>query len=235
MIIVVAVDVFEDLGSGVIGILEAAALKHLVLEGADEGFGAGVVVRVGASGHALAHAGFGESVAERSARILAAAIAVEDGLINGTRFERLLEGGENEIRAHVIGEAPADDAARAEVDDDSEVDPAEAGGNEGDVAGPCAIDGTGKRAAGEEVRRRFIGAAVAGFRDEVFGLKGAQGSLGHETADSGGGADDLAVGENGGQAAVAIAAAMAVEDLLVNGVQSSGPDFGPEAPGFSRG
>ena len=54
--IVVAVDVLEDFEPGVGGVLKAAALKHFGLEGAEEGFGPGIVVGVGATGHALDHA-----------------------------------------------------------------------------------------------------------------------------------------------------------------------------------
>ena len=42
--IVVAFDVLEDFGASVAGVLKAAVLKHFELEGADEGFGPGVVM-----------------------------------------------------------------------------------------------------------------------------------------------------------------------------------------------
>jgi hypothetical protein len=63
-------------------------LKHLVFEGADEGLGPGVVIWVGARGHALAQAGFGKGLAEGGAGILAAAVAVEDGGVVGVVFPR---------------------------------------------------------------------------------------------------------------------------------------------------
>ena len=37
--VVVAFDVIEDFGSGVVGILEASVLKHFEFESPDEGFG----------------------------------------------------------------------------------------------------------------------------------------------------------------------------------------------------
>ena len=52
---------------------------------------------------------------------MAAPIAVEDGLVDGAGLERLVEGGEDEIGAQVVGQTPADDAARADVDDDGQV------------------------------------------------------------------------------------------------------------------
>src|ERR1041385_4119770 len=128
--VVVALDVFEDFDLGIGGRVEAAALEHFVFEGAEEGFGPGVVVGVGARGHALAQAGLGESLAESDAAILAAAIAVEDGLMAGAGLERLLEGGEDEFGAEVIGETPADDASGVQIDDNGEVEPAGTGGNE---------------------------------------------------------------------------------------------------------
>src|SRR5215208_7246928 len=77
--IVVAFNELEDLNTSVVGVLEAAALKHFELEGADERFGPGVVIGIGARRHALAQAGLRESTAEEGAAVLTAAIAVEDG------------------------------------------------------------------------------------------------------------------------------------------------------------
>ena len=82
------------------------------------------------------------------------------------------------------------------------------------VPGPGLVWGCGKRLAGEEVWRGFVGSAVAGFREEVFGLDGAQPSLGHEATDSGRSASQASIGEFGRQAAVAVASAVAPEDGL---------------------
>ncbi|MEI9897111.1 MAG: hypothetical protein WDN28_25425 [Chthoniobacter sp.] len=96
-----------------------------MLEGANEGFGPGVVVGIGASGHALAQAGGGESLSEGALAYLAAAIAVENGGgVCGASLESLAQGGEDEIRAEVVGQVPADDAAGAQIDDDRQVEPA---------------------------------------------------------------------------------------------------------------
>src|SRR6476660_6026887 len=80
--IVVAIDVVEDFGVGIGGILKDAALEHLSLEGADEGLRPGVLVGVGTARHALAQTGGGESLAEASAAVLAAAVAMEDRLVD---------------------------------------------------------------------------------------------------------------------------------------------------------
>jgi hypothetical protein len=44
---VVGIDVGEDLGARIVGIDEAAVLKHFGIQGAHEGFGPGVVIWVG--------------------------------------------------------------------------------------------------------------------------------------------------------------------------------------------
>ena len=114
----------------------------------------------------------------------------------------------------MIGELPAEDAAGEEVDDDGEVEPAGGGGDEGDVASPGLIGSGRRRLLEEEIGRGFIGAAVAGFWEEVFGLKSTQAVLGHEAADSGVSAAQAAIGEDGAQAAVAIASAVEEKDGL---------------------
>jgi hypothetical protein len=70
---------------------------------------------------------------------LAATVTVEDGAVGGTSGEGLEERVESNIRALMIGQAPADDAAGAEIDDDSEIEPSGAGRDEGDVASPSQI------------------------------------------------------------------------------------------------
>jgi hypothetical protein len=62
-----------------------------VFEGADEGFGPGVIVRVGACRHALTQAGLGQSLTEEPTAVLAAAIAVEDGAASGACLQGLLK------------------------------------------------------------------------------------------------------------------------------------------------
>ena len=70
----------------------------------------------------------------------------------------------------MVSEAPAHDAAPAEIDDDGQVEPTGTGRDEGDVPGPGLIRSCGKRFSGEEVWRGSVGAVGAGFRDEVFWL-----------------------------------------------------------------
>jgi len=90
--IVVAFDVVEDFDFGVVGVEEATALKHLELEGADEGLGPSVVVGIGAAGHALAQAGAGQEVTEGGAGVLAAAITMKDDALGRACLEGLAQG-----------------------------------------------------------------------------------------------------------------------------------------------
>lgn len=76
--VVVAFDEGEEFGPGVVVVDEAAALEHFGLEAADGGFTPGIVIGVGAGGHALAQSVLVEQGAEDFAAILAASVAVED-------------------------------------------------------------------------------------------------------------------------------------------------------------
>lgn len=47
VVVVVGIDVGEDLGACIVGIDEAAVLKHFGFQSAHEGFGPGVVIGIG--------------------------------------------------------------------------------------------------------------------------------------------------------------------------------------------
>ena len=95
--------------------------------------------------------------------------------------------------AQMIGQAPADDAAGAEVDDDGEVEPALGGGNVSDIAHPDLIRRLREGFLKEEIGRRLIGSSITGPRHEGFGLERAQAALGHEAAEPGWRANDALV------------------------------------------
>ncbi len=76
--VVVRIDVVEDFSSSVVRVDEVAALEHFGFEGSDEGLYPGVVIGIGASGHALAHASTFEDLAVSSAAVLAASVAMKD-------------------------------------------------------------------------------------------------------------------------------------------------------------
>ena len=103
--VVVGFDVGEEFGAGVPGIDEAAAVEHFGLQRPHEGFGPGVVVRVGTGGHALADAALAQDFTEGGAAVLAATVAVEDWLLSGAaRTDRLSECIDGKLRAQVIGQ-----------------------------------------------------------------------------------------------------------------------------------
>jgi hypothetical protein len=122
LMIVVAFDVFEEFQPSIRGIFKTASLKHLALEGAHEGFRLGVIIRIGPCGHALAQTGTFQNRSEGTAAILAAAVAMEDGSPRcWPRLQGLLQGMDDEFRTHVRGQIPTHDAARAKINDHSEV------------------------------------------------------------------------------------------------------------------
>jgi len=68
--------------------------------------------------------------------------------------------------------------------------------------------------AEEEVWRRFVGPPVAGFRHIGLGLDGSEPAFLHDSADPVGGANNASFGQHLPDSAVAIAAAVALENLL---------------------
>ena len=118
---VVVSEVAGDLVSGLSAVMVFGHFQF-GLDGAEAGFHEGVVVAVGGPAHALAELGSAQNGAISMAGVLAAAIAVVD---ESRRWlpvtDGLLEGFEDERVGHLLGQAPADDAARAQVEDESQV------------------------------------------------------------------------------------------------------------------
>jgi hypothetical protein len=141
----------------------------------------------------------------------AAPIAVEDALVDGAGLKRLVEGGQNQIGAKMVGATPAHDPARAEVDDDSQIKPTRAGRDEGDIASPGAVRNFRQGLVGEQIGRGLVGAAGAGFGHQCLGRDGLQAPRGHETTDSGRRASAATAGQFRRDPAAAMAAAMAAE------------------------
>ena len=120
--VVVAVDERGDFGTDIAGVDEAAVLQHLGFECAHERFGPGVVIGIGSCRHALTHSREPQDVAKGPTTVLTASVAVKDqigGVASGG--DGLLHGIDDQIAAQVIGQGPADNASRAQVDDDGEV------------------------------------------------------------------------------------------------------------------
>ena len=166
------------------------------------------MIGIGTRGHALADSGRAQEISVSAPAVWATTVAVEDQA--GERMagsQGLIERIDDQGSAQMVGQGPADDLARAEVDDHGQIEPAGGGGDEGDVTGPDLV-GLGRQGLVEEqVGRGLVGAAVAGF-----GLDGVQAALAHDPADAIGRADHARVGEFLADSPVAIAAAMALED-----------------------
>ncbi len=172
--VVVSFDVGEEFDIGVGLVDKAAALKHLGFDGADDAFGPRVVVGIGSGGHALAHTGLLEQSAKSAAAVLASTVAVEDCVFQSRAgAEGLAQSIDDELRAQVICQCPADDFARAEVDDDGQVEPALRGGDKGYVAREHLIYLRGQRRIEQKIWRGTIGPAIAGFGHEVLWRDGA--------------------------------------------------------------
>ena len=211
--VVVGVDEGKDLRSGIGLVDEATVLEHLGFEGAHERFCPGVVIRIGPCGHALADTCRGQHGAKSAAAILAATVAVEDEAACACAGgEGLAQGFSNEVAAQVIGELPADNAARAEVDDDGEVEPLFTGRDEGDVTGPDLIGQRGRGLSEQQIGRGCIGAAIAGLWHVGLWLEGVEAVFAHEATHTGGGADEVLRGELFPDASVAVAPSMMPED-----------------------
>ena len=178
--VVVGFDLGEDFGAGVVGVDEGAALEHLGFEGAHEGFGPGVVIGVGLCGHALPEVVGGQQLAEDSAAILAATVAMEDGVIGfaeGAGAGGWLEGVADEAGFEVVRGGPADDAPGAEVDDNGQIELTGGGGKIGDVARPDLVGLGWEGLVEQQVGRGEIGAAIvlAGHAHRVAAFFGEAG------------------------------------------------------------
>jgi hypothetical protein len=166
--VVVAVDIIEEFGPGVSGVLEDAALKHFVFESTDEGFRPGIVVGIGPSRHALEQPGCRQGEPKESAAVLASAITVEDSAAGWTRLEGLSQGRHDQVGPEMIGETPANDASRVQVDHNGQVEPSSLDGDIGDITCPDLIRRCRRRLLREKIRRRFVGSSVTRPRQKVF-------------------------------------------------------------------
>ncbi len=171
------------------------------------------MIRIGACRHALADVAPLQQRAEGLAAVLAAPVAVEDEALGAAPCpQRLLQGIDDQVAAHVIGQGPADDAPRAEVDDDGQVEPFVRIGDEGNVARPDLVGAGWQGLAQEQIGRGGIGAAVAGFWRAGLRLEGAQALLLHEPPDAAGAADDAFCRELLPDATVTVAPSVMMED-----------------------
>ena len=113
----------EVAGDIVAGLAAVLVFGHFEfgLDGAEAGFHEGVVVAVGGPAHALAELSSAEDGAISVAGILSAAIAVMDQACGGLPVtDGMLKGIQDERVGHLLGQAPADDASRAEIENQSQ-------------------------------------------------------------------------------------------------------------------
>ena len=124
----------------------------------------------------------------------------------------MLEGVGNKLGAHVICQQPADDPVRVEVDDHREVEPTAGSWNEGDVAGPDLIGFLGKGLVEQQIQGGFVCPAIASFWHVGLGLDGFEAAFHHDSADTRGGADEALIGKVRPDPAVAVTAAVTLEN-----------------------
>src|SRR4029079_17533267 len=138
--IVEDLDVLEDLAARAGSRLEGLIAHQLLLQRREEALCNGIIPAISLSAHALAHAVAPEPSSERVARILAAAVTVEEESGGGLpKADGGVQGFADERGLHALAQAPADHFAREQVDDDRQVHPALPGPQVRDVARPRRI------------------------------------------------------------------------------------------------
>src|SRR3954471_20632615 len=109
--------------------------EHLVLQGGEEGFGGRVVPADAGTADARSNRSGGAVAGELIRGVLRPAVAVEYRVRLQVAVDAgHLEGVDNQRRAQMVGELPADHHPSGQVDHGGQVEPALAGAQVGDVA-----------------------------------------------------------------------------------------------------
>ena len=114
--------------------LPGPAVDHLGFVQAIDRLGQGIVVAVALAADGGFDAGLGQAFGVANADVLRPAVRMMNqcAIALGTAgVQRLLERIEHEVGAHGAGDAPADDAAGIDVDDEGDIDEALPGGDIG--------------------------------------------------------------------------------------------------------
>src|SRR6266542_2275584 len=163
-----------------------APTNHLRLEEPDHGFREGIVVRVAAAADRRLDARLDEPVGVAHREVLQAAVAMMDqgGFLLAALMHGLLQGIEDQVRAHRRGDPPADNASRIDIDDKGHVDEALPRRHVSKVRDPELIGPRRGEIPGDAIRdaRRLI--VGVGRRDPRGPTPGArQTELAHEPLD----------------------------------------------------
>ena len=107
---------------------------------------------------------------------------MKDGILgNETGGQGAADSGVNDIAVEALGELPAEDAAREEVEDDGQIEPSLGGRNIGNVADDLLTRSGGRTGLGEQIGRGMRGMIGRGcFGPKRFSRTGAHLVKAHE-------------------------------------------------------
>ena len=138
--IVEPIDILEYRALGLTARVPTIAPDQLGLDGFEERFNHGIVVAISLAAHRDLEAVLFQALLIRVGTILRAAIR----MVNAA-FGRLaqchshVQRPDREILFHAVADSPADDATGVQIKDDGQIQPAFAGPDVADVAGPFLI------------------------------------------------------------------------------------------------
>src|SRR5262249_37411437 len=129
-------------------------VNDLGLEQSDDRLGEGVVVRVADAADRRLDAGLLQALSVTNREILAAPVAVMNHALGvGASPQRLLERIQDQVGVHRASDAPADDAARKHIDDESHVDEPRPGRDVCEIGDPELIRPNGSELALDQICR----------------------------------------------------------------------------------
>jgi hypothetical protein len=139
--IVEDLDVLEEFPAGLLARLwPSSPRKQLRLQRAEETLHNSVVPTVAAPTHAGSEPMPGEPLAITSGGVLAAAVTVmEETRTRLAMSKGLIQGLERQFLGETVADRPADDSARAQIQQNSQIQPALLRPDIGDVACPAAV------------------------------------------------------------------------------------------------
>ena len=131
-----------------------AVMNQFGLEGSEKTFHDGVVPAVALAAHALDDSLAGQQPAEVVAGVLTAAIRMKNqAAIGPSVLDRHLQGVDDQVSIDPSIHRPADDASRKQILDRRQIQPALAGRNIRDIAGPNAVRLGLNKPALQQIRR----------------------------------------------------------------------------------